>query len=280
MGGKTAITLSKSEKEYIVQGVKADLRNDGRSCLDWRPLSTELYPVPQAAGSSRVLLGGTDVLVSIKGDIGRPTLEHPDEGIIVCFVDSSAVTSMNTISGANEERQTAERNAELTAILNDILVGSGAIDKRKLCLMSGRHCWVLYIDVLVLDYAGNLVDAMVMASRLALLSMRLPKVRIEEGGEATEIVLAEEYDDERILSVSELPVTITVGIIGEGFIIDPSGAEESCCDSALLVSLLPSSGQVVAMRKLGGGMVDPGLVFDYINTACRSANQLISMAQT
>jgi exosome complex component RRP42 len=252
--------------QYIAGGVKQNLRADGRSRVDWRVASGELGPVPQAAGSARFRLGGTDVIVSVKGDIGKPTLEKPLEGAVICTVDSSTVFSMNSsLGGTNEDRQMQQRNDELTVILNDILVKSGAIDLELFSLVPGKHCWVLYIDVLVLDYDGNLIDTIVMASRLAISSMRLPKVRIEEGGEATEVVLAEDVDSSRIIGISQLPVAVTIGKLGDGFLVDPSGAEETCCDAGLVIAL--SGENVVMMRKLGCGMLDPGLLTEYISAA-------------
>lgn len=270
------VIISGSEQEYIALGVGAGLRCDGRACHEWRPISAELHPVPQAAGSARVCLGGTDVLVSIKGDIGRPPLEAPEEGQLICTVDSATVFSMNSQNSgvANEERLTADRNAELTAILGDVLVRSGALDRRMLGLVRGQHCWVIYIDVLVSDYDGNLIDAMLMASRLALGAMRLPKVHIEEGGESTEIALTDEVDEDRTFSPAVLPLCITVALVGEGLLVDPSAAEELCCRAALLVALLPD-GRLVATRKLGDGLIDPGILGDLLTVAAGALGHCI-----
>lgn len=265
--------ISPSEREYIAGGVEANLRADGRARQDWRAVSVELNPVPQAAGSARVRLGSTDVLVSVKGDIGRPSLEQPSQGQIVCLVDSSTVFAMNAVhGGSNEDRLAQERNNELTAILNDVLVHSGVLDAKMLCLVPGHHCWILYVDVLVLDYDGNLLDAMIAAARLALSTMRLPVVRIEEGGEATEVVLADEIDSSRIIPVEGLPLAITVANIRHGFVLDPSASEELCCDAALLLTF--AAGQLVAMRKLGSGLLDPGLLSEYISAASQAATLL------
>ena len=57
---------SKAEREYIQRGFEADLRNDGRGCHDWRPLEVALAQLPQASGSARCRVGGTEVLVSVK----------------------------------------------------------------------------------------------------------------------------------------------------------------------------------------------------------------------
>jgi exosome complex component RRP42 len=268
------VILSTSEIQYISGGVSQNLRADGRGCRDFRVVTAELNPVPQAAGSARLRIGGTDILVSVKGDIGRPLVDKPTEGQVICSVDSSTVFSMNAaMASSNEERLVQDRNAELTAILDDILVKSGVIDMKMFSIISGKHCWVIYLDVLVLDYDGNLIDAIVMAARLALSAMRLPCVRIEEGGEATEIVLGEDVDTTKIVKASKLPVAVTIGKIGNGFVIDPSGPEEACCDVGLIFALL-EDGKIVALRKLGTGMIDPGLLSEYMSAAHHAASQL------
>lgn len=61
-----AALISQAEQEYIQQGVEADIRNDGRQRLDYRPIELELGVVAQASGSARLKLGKTDVIVGVK----------------------------------------------------------------------------------------------------------------------------------------------------------------------------------------------------------------------
>ncbi len=261
--------LSSSEVEYIAGGVALGARADGRACEDWRAVrGAECGVIKQAAGSARVNVGGTDVLVTIKGDIGQPAPERPDEGLIVCTVDSSSTMSAND----GDERSVGERNGALAAILDDVLVRGGREHLRMLSIASGRHCWVLHVDVLILDSSGNVIDVVVMATRLALASLSLPAVCIEEGSESTEIVLADEVDPlRRIRAPEDLPVAITVTCIGEGFVIDPSLAEEVCSQAALLIVLLPVTMRIVSIRKIGNGLIDPGLFQEYARAAKRAA---------
>lgn len=323
------ILISHSERQYITQGILENIRLDGRSRLEWRSsssLKVELDPIPQAAGSARIRYGGTDVLVSIKGDIGRPGEEIPEEGSLICTVDTSSLLAMNMVSGgaavdggggaggaglggnlSAEDRQIAERNAELGTILYDLLVKSGGINLRKFCLVPGKHCWILYVDVLVLEYAGNLVDVMMMATRLAFSRMNLPVVRIEESGEATEIALAEEVDENKRIGLEDLPTAITVVQIKEessigdtlqtSFLIDPSTMEEVCTDAALIVGCIqrkpqinemidddiikkePSQG-ICLLRKLGNGWIDPGMIGEYIKVAQEASLSFNALIQS
>jgi exosome complex component RRP42 len=67
--------ISPAERDYIVSGVDCDIRSDGRSRLDYRQFKVETGVVAQANGSSRVVLGGTEVLVGVKVEIGNLTDE-------------------------------------------------------------------------------------------------------------------------------------------------------------------------------------------------------------
>ena len=81
--------ISNAEREYIIDGVDDDLRNDGRGRLDYRHVTIDLGVVPQSSGSARVRLGiipseTTDVIVAVKADIGTPGKENPHHGRIQC----------------------------------------------------------------------------------------------------------------------------------------------------------------------------------------------------
>ena len=49
-------------------------------------------------------------------------------------------------------------------------------DTRCLCLLKGSQCWVLYVDILILECGGNLSDAVSMAVKAALYTTLVPKV--------------------------------------------------------------------------------------------------------
>ena len=63
---------SASEQQYTLQGVAGDLRDDGRGRLDFRHLTLEVCLFPQAGGSARLQVGGTDVLVAVTPELAEP----------------------------------------------------------------------------------------------------------------------------------------------------------------------------------------------------------------
>lgn len=81
------IKVSKSERNFIIEGVKENIRSDGRTKLDYRTITLETAIVQQSNGSARVKLANTDVLVGIKVEIGSPDINFPDQGRIEVRVE-------------------------------------------------------------------------------------------------------------------------------------------------------------------------------------------------
>lgn len=67
--------------------LKDDLRCDGRTRLDYRPIILETGLVSNASGSSRLRLANSDVLVGVKVELASPLSEKPLEGRLEFFVD-------------------------------------------------------------------------------------------------------------------------------------------------------------------------------------------------
>ncbi|KAH7533493.1 hypothetical protein FEM48_Zijuj04G0136700 [Ziziphus jujuba var. spinosa] len=83
------VGLSLGEKHFIQGGIAQDLRSDGRKRLTYRPIYVETGVIPQANGSARVRLGATDVIASVKAELGKPHPLQPDKGKVAIYVDCS-----------------------------------------------------------------------------------------------------------------------------------------------------------------------------------------------
>jgi exosome complex component RRP42 len=269
--------LSSSEKEYIRLGVESDIRADGRKRLDFRPFALEVDTIPQAAGSARVYLGRTDILVSIKTDITRPALDKPERGIVFCSVDTSSGGVTGT-GREQEERQRDDRNADMSTALNAIIREAGGLDLKALSIVDGKHCWTIFVDVLILGEDGNLMDAILLAVRSALQRTRLPGVNIEEGGEATEIVLSDDPNQAKAIDVSALPLSVTTNLIGNAYVVDASIPEEACSNALLLIAV-NESGDIVYTKKQASGAFQPGMLADMIQSSQKIAADLFAKAE-
>jgi exosome complex component RRP42 len=65
-------TISPSERSYIISGLSdpSPTRLDGRAPEASRPISISYADAPQASGSARVIVGGTEVLAGIRLEVG------------------------------------------------------------------------------------------------------------------------------------------------------------------------------------------------------------------
>ena len=259
--------LSFAERDYIGEGVSANVRADGRTREEWREVSVEISPIVQAAGSARVRIGGTDVLVSIKGDVLAPSFEHPEEGQLHCSVDSASTMRLGK-SSSSEDRHLQERQHELEAFMNELIGQS--IDLKRFCLETGRYCWVLHLDALLLAEDGSVIEALGLACRLALGALRLPKVVISSEGELS----LGAADEERVVSSDSVPLLIGVSLLGSGFVIDASGAEESCADLIMYIGINRAN-EICMTRKVGTGLLDLAHLPQIINAAKEAASSLL-----
>ena len=67
---------------------------------------------------------------------------------------------------------------ELQRLLEHCLWESHCVDMESLCITTGRRVWTIRVDVHVLNYDGNVVDAASVAAIAALLHFRRPDVSV------------------------------------------------------------------------------------------------------
>ncbi|XP_063778485.1 exosome complex component RRP42 isoform X1 [Pseudophryne corroboree] len=264
-----SVVLSEAEKVYVLHGVQDDLRVDGRGCEDYRCIEVETDVVSNTTGSARVKIGHTDVLVGVKAEMGTPKMQRPREGYLEFFVDCSANAAPEFEGRGGEELGT-----EIANMFYKIFGNKSSIDLKSLCILPGEHCWVLYVDVLLLECGGNLFDTISIAVKAALFNARIPKVHVLEDDEGTkDIELSDDPYDCMRLNVAEVPCVVTLSRIGHRHVVDATLQEEACSLANLLISVT-SKGTLTCMRKLGKGSLDPESIFEMIETGKRVAKSL------
>ncbi|KAJ6662001.1 hypothetical protein lerEdw1_012848 [Lerista edwardsae] len=208
-----SVVLSEAEKVYIVHGVQ----------------------------------GQTDILVGVKAEMGTPKLDKPKEGYLEFFVDCSANAAPEFEGRGGEELGT-----EIANTLYRIFNNESSLDLKLLCINPREHCWVLYVDVLLLECGGNLFDAISVAVKAALFNTRIPKVRVVEDEGGREIELSDDPFD---------CIRLNVDNIGYRHVVDATLQEEACSLASLLISVT-SRGSLTCMKKVGRGSLDPESIFE------------------
>ncbi|KAJ4808746.1 Exosome complex component RRP42 [Rhynchospora pubera] len=271
------VGLSEGEKQFLRGGIEQNLRADGRTRNQFRPICVETGVIPQANGSARVRLGATEVIASIKAELGKPSILHPDKGKVSIFVDCSP-TAAPIYEGKGGEELSMELSVALERCLLGGKSGAGAaIDLSLLVLVEGKVCWDLYVDALVVSSDGNLLDSLAAAIKAALSNTGLPKVNVVLGASPEEQPEVDVSDEEFLqFDTSAVPVIVTLTKVGKQYIVDATSEEESQMSSAVSVSV-NRNGQICGLTKRGGAGLDPSVIHDMVSVAKYVSQEFISV---
>ena len=129
----------------------------------------------------------------------------------------------------------------ITPITYSILSAARAVDAKALCVVPGRFCWRVFVDCLVLEAGGSLLDALVLAACVALRDATFPKLRLVPGELPGDMDV--ELDDDEDAAASRrfpadaLPVCLTFTQLAGASIVDASAAEEAVADNSVSVAV-------------------------------------------
>ena len=242
--------LSQPEVEYIIEGVKANVRTDGRERLQYREFRCEADVIDQANGSVRLWLGATEVLVGIKCELETPSAQSPDCGRFEVLVRKAGTVTQQSVE--------AER------IVHVALTNAAPEMLRRLCVAPGRLAWVVYVDVVVVEDDGNVIDAVALAVRAALLHTQIPVVTVVSGdAETVQIELDEENLQFIRFTGDELPLTVTLAML-EGACVADTTRDEELCGGCRLTTAVTADGRVCGLQKGGQGGFLVGEMYDMV----------------
>lgn len=247
--------ISDAERRFLLDGVSQGLRNDGRGCFDYRRIVFERDPIASSTGSCRLRAGDTELLISIKCDMSRPSPKRPDAGQLHVAVDCAASVSVAFSEGWSAE----ESSRQLSALLESLCTNEEVVDRRALCVLPGVFAWEVHVDVLVLTSGGNLLDSVSLALCAAMSETILPKVEVIEAMEEGEVVQLRVDDRPEAgtpFPLRRLPLCVTVAQLGQRFLFDVTSDEELCADAMLCVVVDAKTGEVFGLHKLGRGLFD------------------------
>ncbi len=224
------------KKDGIIDMISKDKRADGRKPFEFRPIELKENFIPKAEGSCYVKLGKTQVIVGVKMGAGKPYPDSLNKGTMMTGAELAPMAAPIFMPGP------PKANAiELARVVDRGLRESGMIDFEKLCIVEGEAVWNVLIDINVLDYDGNLIDAATLGAVKALLNTQMPKYEDEK-------VIYEERVGQ--LPVTKKPVSCTFAKLGKKFILDASLEEEKSMDGFITISTT-EEGKICAMQKSG-----------------------------
>ncbi|XP_038564433.1 exosome complex component RRP43 [Micropterus salmoides] len=237
-GFKTAEPL-----EYHRSFLKENCRPDGRELSEFRPTTVNIGSISTADGSALVKVGNTTVICGIKAELTNPTVEAPGKGYIVPNVDLPPLCSSRFRPGPPGEQ--AQAASQFVA---DVIESSEVIQTEDLCVDRGKLCWVLYCDMICLDYDGNLLDACIIALLAALKNTQLPEVTV-----STEMCTPEvNLEKRRGLHIHKHPVGASFCVFDDSIMIVDPTAEEESLSTAQLTVVTDEEDRLCAVHKPGG----------------------------
>lgn len=244
------------EEEYVK---KVFERIDDRGLEEIRPIEIKPGIVHKAEGSAMVRFGKTEVIAGVKMELGTPFPDRPDEGILVVNSEFSPIASPEFEPG-----RPGEDSIELSRIVDRGIRESKAIELEKLCLTPGEKVWSAFVDIHIINHQGNLLDCSALASLVALLNTQIPKM---EGDK----IIRGEFD--RKLPMVWKPINITVGKIGNDYILDPTLEEEKLLDSKLSVCVMDDD-KICSLQKQGSKEMDIEDIKKMIDIAIEKSKEI------
>jgi exosome complex component RRP42 len=250
------------KRDYIRNLVASGKRQDGRAFDQLRPIQiTKGYAKDKACGSAYVKLGDTEVIAGISMDVGEPYDDSPKSGVMSTSTEFRPIAHPTFESGPPREDA-----IEVARVVDRGIRESKCIDFEKLFIEEGK-IWMVFIDIHILNYDGNLIDAAGIAAISAILDARMPK-----------------YQDGKVirgewaggLPLTCTPVPFTFYKVGSSILMDAHIDEEYASDARLTVTTTET---LNAMQKGGVGSFTVDEVKQCVETAFRRASEVRTIVE-
>ena len=228
-------------RQSITNLVRNDKREDGRELNEYRDISIETNVISKAEGSARVKIGGTQVIVGIKPQLGSPFPDTPDLGVLMTNCEMLPMADPNFEPGPP-----SDDSIELARVVDRGIRESELVELDKLCIEEGKHVWMLFIDLHIIDNCGNLFDACELAVMAALKSTKLPAAL----------------------------ALCTFVKIGDKMVLDPTLDEERVASARLNVGVT-KDGRICSMQKGGSQPLNKDELLKAVNVAVSKTKELI-----
>lgn len=231
--------ISTIEKNYILSNLKKGERIDGRDLWQHRDWNVKSNVIASAEGSAEVSLGKTKVITGVKYDVGAPFPDLPNEGVCTFMAELLPLASPLFERGPPNEQ-----SIELARVVDRGIRHADCVQTKKLCIKEKKAVYIIFVDIYVINYSGNLIDAGGISSLTALISSKIPEGKWEND----EVVWTGKYFTGKTL-VNELPIVSTYGKIGDIIFSDPSLPEELVCDGRISISV--TEDKITSIQKSG-----------------------------
>jgi exosome complex component RRP42 len=248
-------------KDHVKKSLDQNVRVDGRDIHEHRELDVEAGVISTAEGSARVTAGDAEILAGVKIESREPYPDSPDEGSIMVNVELLSMSDREFESG-----RPGIESIEPSRVIDRGLRESGAIDLEELCIEEGETVLGISIDIVPLNYDGNIYGLAALAALAALKDLDMPAV--DDNGN---IDWDEDGDMDFELDLEPLPVTIYK--VDDLLLVDPTKDEEDIADARLTVTTLDDE-RVCSLQKGGDAPISDDEFNDMIDLAFETTEAL------
>jgi exosome complex component RRP42 len=226
--------ISNLQREKIFNSLKEGKRIDGRAPEEFREIKVEEGISMNAESAVSVKIGKTEVYCGVKCALTEPYPDSPKAGNFMVSAELHPMADNYFASG-----KPSIDAVELSRVTDRGIRESGFIDFEGLCIKEGEKVWQVFVDIVVINYDGNLFDAASLGSLIALGRAKLPVYDEKEDK------LEHKLSDKPLpLNKESLSFNMTIHKIGNTFIVDPSLEEEVISDARLSVAFADNEGKV------------------------------------
>ncbi|MFH1520554.1 MAG: exosome complex protein Rrp42 [Candidatus Micrarchaeota archaeon] len=237
------VIMAQVRRDVLNNTLSKGIRFDGRKFDEYRPIEVQKGVIKTAEGSAIAKIGQTVVLVANKFDIVKPFSDRPTQGVMVTNAELLPAASPSFESGPPDKY-----SIEVARVVDRALRSAECVDLESFFVETDKVLG-LYLDIYVLNHAGNYTDAATLAATAALLDTQVPKV---ENGK----IIRGEYA--KPLNPTKLPITTTMIKVGNNWLVDPTRDEERVLETVLTIGTTEE--HVCAMQKGRGSLSKDELV--------------------
>lgn len=262
--------MTESARDIIMhdmkKGIVLDLlargkRLDDRGPQDYRPISVKKGVLDTAEGSALARIGGTQILAAAKLAVATPFADRPKEGVFSTNCEFLPLANPNFEPGPPNEdsielARVVDRGIRSAEVDVDDSMTSGFF------LEEGKVL-ALYLDLYVLDHAGNMTDAAALAACAALAGTSVPKY--EDG----KLIYGENSGK---LNLKRFPIATSLARVGKYLMADPTLEEATAADTRLTITTT-QDGRVAAIQK-GRGELSRDELFAGVDIAFKKGAEL------
>ncbi|MFH1393458.1 MAG: exosome complex protein Rrp42 [Candidatus Micrarchaeota archaeon] len=255
------LIMANVRKDVMLNTLAQGKRYDGRALDEMRPAEVHKGVITTAEGSALANIGQTQVLAAVKFDIMTPFPDRPNLGVFM--TNSELLPLASPIFETGPPREDA---IELARVVDRAIRSAEIIDLESFYIEEDKVLG-LFIDLYVLNHAGNYTDASTMAATAALMDTQVPKV--EDGK-----IVRGEYIG--ALNLKALPFSTTFVNVGGHWLVDPTRDEELVKDSSITIATTEE--HVCAAQKSKGSLTREELMAN-IDTAFNKGNEQRKIVQ-